>query len=154
MKNKMCASRVYELMSIERECIFRQDTATCCRYDEGCSACDLVQKQDDLIAAYDYVLKLLEQVKEDKDIEKAISHAYAVADEIGRCPAGDEYRQIARWLYELKSRRLESVPARWISQSDVFWACSNCHMTGSKSYKYCPRCGRKMEVEKNGVVDK
>ena len=46
--------RAIELMKIERECVSRD---WCNR---KCEICDLVQKEEDLIAAYDMVIKTLE----------------------------------------------------------------------------------------------
>lgn len=48
------------IIKAERECVCRQGrTGECCRDDLGCGACDLVQKDVDIIEAYDMAIKAL-----------------------------------------------------------------------------------------------
>lgn len=55
----MTNSRAIEIMINEQECVMRQDTPDCCRDECGCQCCDLILDTDEVIAAYDHVIKLL-----------------------------------------------------------------------------------------------
>ena len=52
--------RVIEIMQRERKCVLRQDTSEC---DRDCANCELVLPKEDVNAAYDYVLTILQAVK-------------------------------------------------------------------------------------------
>lgn len=68
----MNLKRVYELMKIERECIRRAGSEICNR---ECEKCDLLQKDIDLIAAYDTIIKILElflKIENNFDREKIV----------------------------------------------------------------------------------
>lgn len=52
--------RVIELLKIEHECVRRNSEQQC---DGNCSACDLVQDDKDLLAAYDRAVELLSECK-------------------------------------------------------------------------------------------
>ena len=60
--------KALSIMKIERECVIRQDTSECKRYEYGCGACDLVQDGEDVIAAYDRVIEVM---KEQLKVEEA-----------------------------------------------------------------------------------
>ena len=55
----MDMNRAAEIMLIEKTCVLRQDTADCCRDECGCQCCDLIQETEDVLEAYDAVLKAL-----------------------------------------------------------------------------------------------
>lgn len=49
MNNKEAA----QIMRIEQACVLRQDTDQCNRDELGCQCCDLIQKTEDVLEAYD-----------------------------------------------------------------------------------------------------
>lgn len=49
------------LMRIEKECVMRNSTGIC---DRNCAVCDLVQKDTDLIEAYQMAIFALDQIIE------------------------------------------------------------------------------------------
>ena len=53
--------KVYELMAREKECVLRQDNPDCNRDACGCQCCDLIADADEIIEAYNEVLKLIER---------------------------------------------------------------------------------------------
>ena len=50
-------------MQIEKECVLRQDTPEC---DRDCRTCDLCQDTQEIISAYDYVIRELGKAKKSK----------------------------------------------------------------------------------------
>lgn len=57
----MKTSKVLEIMINEQECVMRQDTPDCCRDECGCQCCDLLLDTDEVIEAYNEVIKLLKR---------------------------------------------------------------------------------------------
>lgn len=58
----MKIARVIDLLKAERECVNRNSHGANC--DRRCENCDLVQKDDELIEMYDFLLSMLEMKKE------------------------------------------------------------------------------------------
>ena len=57
----MTREEAIEIIKAERECVYRQGrTGECCRDDMGCGACDLAQKDVDIIEAYDMSIEALD----------------------------------------------------------------------------------------------
>ena len=54
------------LMRVEKECVIRNSVEIC---DHNCSTCDLVQKDTDLIEAYQMAIFALKKIIEAKDGE-------------------------------------------------------------------------------------
>ena len=54
----MDRNRIIELLKIERECIRRNCEQRC---DRNCGACDLVQDDQELLAAFDGAIALLSE---------------------------------------------------------------------------------------------
>ena len=54
----MDGKRAKELMKIERECVYRNALPFGC--DRKCAECDIVQSDEELLAAYDFVIGVLE----------------------------------------------------------------------------------------------
>lgn len=52
--------RVIDIMQRERKCVLRQDTVEC---DCDCANCELVLPKEEVNAAYDYVLVILQAIK-------------------------------------------------------------------------------------------
>jgi len=48
----MTPKRTAEILRIEKECVERQDTPRCNRDTNGCQCCDLIQKTEDVLEAY------------------------------------------------------------------------------------------------------
>lgn len=64
--------RIIELLKIERECVRRNSAQSC---DGNCSACDLVQDDKELLAAYDGAVDLLNvQFETIKSLMNTIVH--------------------------------------------------------------------------------
>ena len=45
--------KAIKIMKIEQECVRRQDTDLCNRDECGCQCCDLIQKTEDVLEAYE-----------------------------------------------------------------------------------------------------
>ena len=57
----MTREEAIEIIKAERECVYRQGrTGECCRDDMGCGACDLAQKDVDIIEAIDMSIEALD----------------------------------------------------------------------------------------------
>ena len=52
----MTNRQAIEIMKIEKECVLRQDTPKC---DRKCQYCDLLVNTDDVVKAYETVIKAL-----------------------------------------------------------------------------------------------
>ena len=76
------------LLSIERECVARQQC------DRNCGACDLVQDQDELLQAFDFAISLLNATEPHVLTEEDFTDAFigARCDKHGRLPVWVEYR--------------------------------------------------------------
>ena len=58
----MTREEAIDIIKAERECVSRQGrTGECCRDDMGCGACDLAQKDVDIIEAYDMSIEALKE---------------------------------------------------------------------------------------------
>lgn len=57
-------TRVKELMETERKCIHKNEAGIC---DRDCAACELVQDSEELLKAYDFVIKMLQMLEEWRD---------------------------------------------------------------------------------------
>lgn len=72
-------------------------------------------------------------------------------------PEGFDGRPAIEALQVLPSVTPQPRMGRWIQKEEegeaepfIIWECSECHCVdedGKPSYKYCPQCGAKMEVE-------
>lgn len=60
----MKISDAKRIMQIEKECVLRQDTPKCNRDTCGCQCCDLIQDADEVVEAYELVVKALEFIDE------------------------------------------------------------------------------------------
>jgi len=57
----MTLDEIIEIIQTERECVLRQDTLECRRYEhEGCLKCDLCKDTEDVIEAYDKAILILQ----------------------------------------------------------------------------------------------
>lgn len=64
--------RIIELLKIERECVRRNSDQNC---DRNCGACDLVQDDKELLAAYDSAVEMLNTQHETiKSLTDTINH--------------------------------------------------------------------------------
>jgi len=67
----MTLDEVISLIETERECVLRQDTPKCQRYEhEGCLRCDLCKDTEDVIEAYNKTILILrdyQKIKESLD---------------------------------------------------------------------------------------
>ena len=82
-------------------------------------------------------------------IDEAIKHA-----EEKRCEkCGEEHRQLAEWLKELKQLRKQEKTGHWIDHSDEGYVeCSNCGSATNcdgniADLHFCFSCGAEMERE-------
>jgi hypothetical protein len=60
----MSPEEVKKLMEVERECVHRNEAKIC---DRDCAICDLVQPTERVLEAYDYVISMLEVLKDWRD---------------------------------------------------------------------------------------
>ena len=86
-------------------------------------------------------------------LDEAIKHAEEVAEE-KRCEkCGEEHRQLAEWLKELKQLRKQEKIGHWIDHSDEGYVeCSNCGSATNcdgniADLHFCFSCGAEMESE-------
>lgn len=64
----MDKKRAVEILCNERMCVLRQDTPECNRDTNGCQCCDLIQKTEEVIEAYNMAIKeLMKDVEPDTD---------------------------------------------------------------------------------------
>lgn len=42
---------------------------------------------------------------------------------------------------------VKTLPGRWIVVDDKSCVCSNCGCPGKNTYRYCPTCGKEMNLE-------
>lgn len=78
-------------------------------------------------------------------IDEAIQHCeeMALCAKNGEC--GEEHRQLAEWLRELKRLRAEPVRhGQWEMYTKNLVECSKCGYVVSIRYEFCPNCGAKM----------
>ena len=62
----METDRMIKVLETERECVLRQDTPKCHRYEhEGCLRCDLCTDTEDVIEAYDNAISILKELSHD-----------------------------------------------------------------------------------------
>ena len=66
----MDIKKAKKIMEVELECVLRQDTPKCNRDTCGCQCCDLIQETEDVVAAYNFVLSVLDLY--DVQIQKII----------------------------------------------------------------------------------
>lgn len=108
-------SRAYELMDIELQCVLRNSTGICNR---DCKNCDLVQKDTDLIEAYQmakYALSyFVPSVEEfvrisEKDLEKSLERNEKLWSE-----AAEELKEKRINALNQEIKELE----RWINKND------------------------------------
>lgn len=60
----MTLDEVISLIETERECVLRQDTPKCQRYEhEGCLRCDLCKDTEDVIEAYNKAILILQNYR-------------------------------------------------------------------------------------------
>ena len=88
-------------------------------------------------------------------IDEAIKHAEEVAEE-KRCEkCGEEHRQLAEWLKELKQLRKQEKTGHWIDHSDEGYVeCSNCGSATNcdgniADLHFCFSCGAEMEEDEH-----
>ena len=62
----MTVDKVVEIIQKEKECVSRQQC------DRKCEKCDLVMKAEDILDAYNYVLKRLEALQEWLKIKESV----------------------------------------------------------------------------------
>ena len=84
-------------------------------------------------------------------IDEAIQHCeeMALCAKNGEC--GEEHRQLAEWLRELKRLRAEPVRhGQWLcvdTDTEQFFLCNRCKKKEYRESDYCPNCGAKMYEE-------
>lgn len=93
------------------------------------------------------------------DIDEAILHCEEVADRCmitdGNIKCGNDHRQLAEWLKELKRLKAAQLEpqkmAKWVKNGNKFICpfCGTSFTTASEevrsAHKYCYYCGAKME---------
>ena len=62
----MTIQRIHDIMKNELRCVQRNELKEC---DRDCSKCDLLMDTDEIIQAYNDVLKILERIKNLKQYE-------------------------------------------------------------------------------------
>lgn len=139
----MTIERMIELLEIEHECMLRGAHDDC---DRKCADCELVQEDDELHEMYTNVVWLLkeqeEQIKNrDESLEKA----------------REEIKWLRRMLKEQEAKAGKWIPIESPTGVEAFGVKEmtvmnvRCSVCGSEEdvsftgYKYCPRCGAKME---------
>ena len=67
-------------------------------------------------------------------------------------PTAYSLARIATYLnvsvdYLLGLSDCRTLPPKWIEGKDSAVMCSHCHGAGLSTFKYCPNCGRQMQVD-------
>ena len=65
-----------------------------------------------------------------------IFNALAVSKAIGQIPVAEPSERMAQYL-----------PSQFADNKPAVWQCSNCGFETCFPRSYCPKCGRKMEME-------
>lgn len=94
---------------------------------------DAISREDIL----DYIAKLLSGYLYEEERERLENFTAYIAE----LPSVTPRQKMGRWIQ--KEEEGEAEPF-------IIWECSECHCVdedGKPSYKYCPQCGAKMEVE-------
>ena len=106
--------RMLELLEIERECVKRAKTC-----DRNCAACDLVQKDEDLLEMYDKVIRLVsrevDRVKREKAYKEKIraERRFWIEHPEEARKAAEEEEERQRWLdFEMDCYAAECEYAR------------------------------------------
>lgn len=60
----MEADKVAEIMSLEFQCVLRQKNGACNRDENGCQCCNLIQNADEVLEAYDEVIKVFRRMSD------------------------------------------------------------------------------------------
>lgn len=63
-----------------------------------------------------------------KTIEEAIAHALSKADELGACECGNDHRQLAEWLKELRDYKTGTIPLCDRLTSEERWKIEEFYM--------------------------
>ena len=111
----MAIERMIELLEIEHECMLRGAHDDC---DRKCADCELVQEDDELHEMYTNVVWLLKE----------------------------QYEKKGQWIPIESPTGVEAFGVKEMTVMNV--RCSVCGSEEDVSftgYKYCPRCGAKME---------
>lgn len=115
----MTPKRTAEILRIEKECVERQDTPRCNRDTNGCQCCDLIQKTEDVLEAYNTAI------------------AWA-----------DNYDHIQAELDYIKAYRDRTL-GEWIDMDETgeTFRCSVCgaQYGGLRRPNYCDDCGAFMK---------
>ena len=131
--------KVIKGLQIERECVSRD-------CDRDCGKCDLVQDRDWLLSVYDEAIEILkeqeEQIKNrDESLEKAREEIKWL-----RGMLKEQEAKTGKWIPIETPTGVEAFGVKEMTVMDV--RCSVCGSEEDVSftgYKYCPRCGAKME---------
>ena len=164
----MNREQVHDLMENELRCVQRGNYC-----DRDCAKCPLVKDDKELIEAYGYVIKALEQEPCEDAIRRADAEAlfrnarsklnpsdYKTADEFNTRDL--MLLNAEQFIHLLPSvRPQEPKTGHWITEiksnlrGDMWPTNPKCSECGGEpyfsktiySYNFCPYCGAKMEVE-------
>ena len=167
----MTREEVYDLMENELRCVQRGNYC-----DRDCAKCPLVKDDKELIEAYGYVIKALEQepcedvmVIHTQGLDEGIRCAMCTNSMKSdrSCDGGCVINE-AMYKEVMNTIRNHIVPpitpihkkGKWINRSStsgcgIRFVASECSCCNKKTffdcdqlvYKYCPNCGAEMEVE-------
>ena len=136
----MTREQVHDLIENELRCVQRGNYC-----DRDCAKCPLVKDDKELIEAYGYVIKALEQEPcEDCISRKAVKELFQEGSVMGM------YHFLG--IDELPSVTQTRPKEHWIDNNNGTISCSYCYTWFYKddrySYmRYCPYCGAEMESE-------
>ena len=132
----MTREQVHDIMEDVLRCVQRGNYC-----DRDCAKCPLVKDDKELIEAYGYVIKALEQEPQtfkwctdckEYDQEKHCCHRWS---------------KVIRNTVEEMKKEQEPKTGHWIDR-EIYdadrWKCSECGRTEPYKENYCPNCGAKM----------